>query len=73
MLQNPFLIETRNIRDPPSEKNQLSEQITQKDAEIANLTAMATVGKNHIASLREEVVGNYKKLKGMQKDLCIIL
>lgn len=61
-----------NITNLTTEKNQLSEQITQKDAEIANLTAMATVGKNHIASLREEVVGNYKKLKGDKADETIV-
>lgn len=61
-----------NITNLTTEKNQLSEQITQKDAEIANLTAMATVGKNHIASLREEVVGNYKKLKGDKVDETIV-
>lgn len=61
-----------NITNLTTEKNQLSKQITQKDAEIANLTAMATVGKNHIASLREEVVGNYKKLKGDKADETIV-
>lgn len=61
-----------SITNLTTEKNQLSEQITQKDAEIANLTAMATVGKNHIASLREEVVGNYKKLKGDKVDETIV-
>ena len=61
-----------SITNLTTEKNQLSEQITQKDAEIANLTAMATVGKNHIASLREEVVGNYKKLKGDKADETIV-
>lgn len=61
-----------SITNLTTEKNQLSEQITQKDAEIANLTAMATVGKNHIASFREEVVGNYKKLKGDKVDETIV-
>lgn len=61
-----------SITNLTTEKNQLSEQINQKDAEIANLTAMATVGKNHIASLREEVVGNYKKLKGDKVDETIV-
>lgn len=61
-----------SITNLTTEKNQLSEQITQNDAEIANLTAMATVGKNHIASLREEVVGNYKKLKGDKVDETIV-
>lgn len=61
-----------SITNLTTEKNQLLEQITQKDAEIANLTAMATVGKNHIASLREEVVGNYKKLKGDKVDETIV-
>lgn len=55
-----------------TEKNTLAEQVSNKDAEIANLTAMATVGKNHIASLRETVVANYKKLKGDAADETIV-
>ena len=55
-----------------TEKNTLAEQVSNKDAEIANLTAMATVGKNHIASLRETTVANYKKLKGDAADETII-
>lgn len=64
-------LETK-ITNLTTEKDQLTEQITQKDAEIANLTAMSTVGKNYIASLREEVVGNYKKLKGDKADETIV-
>lgn len=64
-------LETK-ITNLTTEKDQLTEQITQKDAEIANLTAMSTVGKNYIASLREEVVGNYKKLKGDKVDETIV-
>lgn len=55
-----------------TEKNTLAEQVSNKEAEIANLTAMATVGKNHIASLRETTVANYKKLKGDAADETII-
>lgn len=55
-----------------TEKNQLTEQIANKDAEIANLKDMATVGKNHIASLREEAVAAYKKLMGDQVDETIV-
>ena len=55
-----------------TENNTLAEQVSNKDAEIANLTAMATVGKNHIASLRETTVANYKKLKGDAADETII-
>ena len=55
-----------------TEKNTLAEQVSNKEAEIANLTAMATVGKNHIASLRETTVANYKKLKGDAADDTII-
>ena len=55
-----------------TEKNTLAEQVSNKEAEIANLTAMATVGKNHIASLRETTVANYKKLKGDSADETII-
>ena len=55
-----------------TEKNTLAEQVSNKEAEIANLTAMATVGKNYIASLRETTVANYKKLKGDAADETII-
>lgn len=55
-----------------TEKNALAEQVSNNEAEIANLTAMATVGKNHIASLRETTVANYKKLKGDAADETII-
>ena len=55
-----------------SDKASLTDQITNLNAEIANLKEMATVGKNHIASLRESVVANYKKLKGDQVDETIV-
>ena len=55
-----------------SERTSLNEQITNLNAEVANLTEMATVGKNHIASLRETAVANYKKLKGDQVDETIV-
>ena len=55
-----------------TEKNTLTEQIANKDAEIANLKEMATVGKNHIASLREDAVATYKKLMGDKADETII-
>ena len=55
-----------------SEKTSLNEQITNLNTEVANLKEMATVGKNHIASLRETAVANYKKLKGEQVDETIV-
>lgn len=55
-----------------TEKNQLTDQIANKDAEIANLKDMATVGKNYIASLREDAVATYKKLMGDQVDETIV-
>ena len=55
-----------------SDKASLTDQITNLNAEIANLNEMATVGKNHIASLRESVVANYKKLKGDKVDETIV-
>lgn len=55
-----------------TEKNQLTEQISNKDAEIANLRDMATVGTNFIASLREDTIASYKKLMGDQVDETII-
>jgi hypothetical protein len=55
-----------------TEKNSLTTQIQNKDAEIANLTEMATVGKNHIASLREEAVATYKKLMDDKADETIV-
>ena len=43
------------------------------NTEVANLTEMATVGKNHIASLRETAVETYRKLMGDKVDekMCI--
>ena len=35
---------------------------------VANLKEMAQVGKNHIASLRENAVATYKKLMGDKAD-----
>lgn len=71
LVNDKSSLETK-ITNLTTEKDQLTDQITQKDAEIANLTAMSTVGKNYIASLREEVVGNYKKLKGDKADETIV-
>lgn len=71
LVSDKSSLETK-ITNLTTEKDQLTEQITQKDAKIANLTAMSTVGKNYIASLREEVVGNYKKLKGEKVDETIV-
>ena len=71
LVSDKSSLETK-VTNLTTEKDQLTEQITQKDAEIANLTAMSTVGKNYIASLREEVVGNYKKLKGEKVDETIV-
>lgn len=71
LVSDKSSLETK-VTNLTTEKDQLTEQITQKDAEIANLTAMSTVGKNYIASLREEVVGNYKKLKGDKVDETIV-
>lgn len=61
-----------SVKTLTTEKTSLTEQISKKDAEIANLQAMSTVGKNYISSLREEVVGNYKKLKGDKVDETIV-
>jgi hypothetical protein len=55
-----------------TEKTSLTEQITNLNAKVASLQDMATVGTNHIASLRETTVANYKKLKGDQVDETIV-
>ena len=55
-----------------TEKNSLTEQVTNLNAEVANLKEMATVGKNHIASLREDAVATYKKLMGDNADETIV-
>lgn len=55
-----------------TEKTSLTEQITNLNAEVANLKEMATVGKNHIASLRENAVETYKKLMGDKVDETIV-
>ena len=55
-----------------AEKEELNEKIANLNTQVANLQEFATVGKNHIASLREDVVANYKKLKGEEADETIL-
>lgn len=71
------LVSSRNelqtsVDNLTTEKTSLTEQITNLNAEVANLKEMATVGKNHIASLRENAVGTYKKLMGENADETIV-
>lgn len=71
------LVSSRNelqtsVDNLTTEKTSLTEQITNLNAEVANLKEMATVGKNHIASLRENAVETYKKLMGENADETII-
>lgn len=74
-IQN--LVSSRNslqtsVDNLTTEKTSLTEQITKLNAEVANLTDMANVGKNHIASLRENAVTTYKKLMGDNVDETIV-
>lgn len=48
------------------------EQITNLTTQVANLKEMSEMGKSFIASLREEVVSNYQKLKGDSADETIL-
>lgn len=71
------LVSSRNelqtsVDNLTTEKTSLTEQITNLNAEVANLKEMATVGKNHIASLRENAVETYKKLMGDKVDETIV-
>lgn len=61
-----------SIANLTTEKNSLTKQVTDLNAEVANLKEMATVGTNFIKSLRETTVANYKKLKGDSVDETII-
>ena len=60
------------VNNLTTEKNTLQEQVNNLNSQVANLTEMSTVGKNYIASLRESVVTDYKKLKGESADESII-
>lgn len=60
------------VNNLTTEKNTLQEQVNNLNAQVANLTEMSTVGKNYIASLRESVVADYKKLRGDDADEAII-
>lgn len=63
---------SEKVTNLETEKTTLSEQITNLNTQVANLQAMATVGTNYIAELREKVVGNYKKLNGDSVDETIV-
>ena len=55
-----------------AEKTSLTEQVIKLEAEITSLKEMANVGKNYIASLRENAVATYKKLMGDKSDETIV-
>lgn len=55
-----------------TERDQLTNQVTELNAKVAGLEAMATIGTNYVAQLREEAVANYRKVKGDQADDTII-
>lgn len=61
-----------SITSLTEEKTKLTEQVSQLNAEVASLKDMAEIGKNHIQSMREQAVANYKKLKGDKADETII-
>lgn len=60
------------VNNLTTEKTSLSEQVTRLNAEVANLKEMSEVGKNYIASLRENAIETYKKLMGDKVDETII-
>ena len=60
------------ITTKDNEITSLKSSIASKDTEIANLNELATVGKNHIISLRESTVATYKKLAGEHVDETIV-
>lgn len=71
------LVNSRNtfqttVDNLTTEKTSLTEQVTNLNAEVANLKEMAQVGKNHIASLRQNAVATYKKLMGDKADETIV-
>ena len=71
------LVSSRNelqtsVDNLTTEKTSLTEQVTNLNAEVANLKEMAQVGKNHIASLRQNAVATYKKLMGDKADETIV-
>lgn len=63
---------TEKVTNLTTERDQLNEKITSLNAEVAVLKPQAELGKNYIASLREEAVATYRKLNGDQADETII-
>lgn len=51
-----------------AEKDSLSEKVTNLTAENASLKENAEIGKAHIATLRDSVIANYKKVSGDKFD-----
>jgi hypothetical protein len=64
-----LLTQVNNLK---TEKTALSEKVVNLEAKVANLQDMAGVGTKYIASLRDKVVANYKKLKGDAADESIV-
>lgn len=60
------------ITNLQTEKDSLTEQVNNLNAQVASLSAMAEVGKNHVISLRENAVNTYKKLMGDDADETIV-
>lgn len=60
------------VNNLTTEKASLEEKISNLNTEVSNLKEMAQVGKDHIASLRENAVSTYKKLMGDKSDETIV-
>lgn len=64
--------DTLVISNLTTEKNALTEQISQLNAQISSLTANAEVGKNYLTQLREDAVATYRKVMGDNAEETII-
>lgn len=60
------------VNNLTTERDSLQSQIASLNDKVANLEPMANIGKNHLASLREQCVSTYQKLKGDDADESII-
>lgn len=55
-----------------TDRDTLQSSVTELNDKVTNLTARAEIGTNYLASLREEAVGTYKKLKGDSADEVVV-
>lgn len=60
------------ITNLTTERDSLSEQVKNLNAQVTSLTAQAEVGKNYLTQLREDAVATYRKLMGEEADETIV-